>query len=92
MTIKEKVMMTDYDQVRERACIAYFSANGIPTNMWITRSTFMRLVSGDLEKNEVDAPTTQQKDMFRALKDFVSGKAYAEWFDDQANKIQLTRV
>ena len=83
------ILMTDYDPVKDEASITFIAPQGEHKNLWITRTTFMRLMGvdkwdsekfGEPYKNQMDLKVTAQRVL-------PKGEALKKWFEDESNRI-----
>lgn len=86
MSFNMEVEMVDYDQVKDRANIAFISDKGNPLSLWIHRTTFESLMVGPWDENTMGQPTLYQRYLRDALKRRVKG-GFIKWFDTNSNRI-----
>lgn len=82
------VRMVNYNHVRETATIAYISPKGTNRSVYIHKHTFLKLMSGELERSTIpgDLPSLDQKELKDALVKEID-KDYKKWFVDTANEL-----
>lgn len=81
------VQMLYYNQVRDMAKISYISPRGGVKSVYIHRDTFLKLMNGDLERNQYkEGPTLDQQELKDALVKEIQ-QEYQTWFDACVNTL-----
>lgn len=84
MLRNSRLDMVDFDQVKERACIAFITSKGQPTSVWINKPTFKLLMEGPWDNVKLGEPHLYQRELRDAMKSYVK-KNYMPWFEHEAN-------
>ena len=91
MALNTEVEMTEYDQVKDKARVAFITRKGNPMSMWIHRDTFIKLMVGPWDTDRMGDPTLYQKELKEACKKKIGG-GYTAWFDDNANSLMKLKT
>lgn len=83
------ILMTDYDPIKDEASITFIAPNGEHRNLWITRTTFMRLMGVEVwDKEKYGDPFKLQADLQTVAKRVLpKGDALKKWFEEESNRL-----